>query len=384
MGWVGSKKLSQSRPNGHSSDSYNNDDLYDVDFVKNVKFTNHSCNLCKRFFEFKNKLFRHLRFFRWKKKKSIDEVLTLLTNSVTINKTTKLIVVNSHIKSNQSRESEYASRNWKYAIIKVVFLEESESQIDMKAENDVLNSECQISMRDREFIKKQISDVVYHKLSSLISIREVKRKTVMSFEWIFAKLMFEKALNDVLVLTIITIEIHIIEILKTNLLIVIDVLVLEQMIINFEKQQLHIESCDEFRTIISIKARENSHIKRIVRIKFITQISLKSTTRVSVSYHESISENRNFLFESQYTQNLEIDDEIYAHVVDNSLFFILVSNNLNKSISFSRRVKLSSVIEYNQDECYITSANEEYLVKRSNWKFNLIVATMRVWRSRFR
>ena len=54
------------------SDSYNNDDLYDVDFAENVKFTNHSCNLCKKIFEFKNKLFRHLRSFGWKREKNLS------------------------------------------------------------------------------------------------------------------------------------------------------------------------------------------------------------------------------------------------------------------------------------------------------------------------
>ena len=167
------------------------------------------------------------------------------------------MIVNSHIKSNHARESEYAFREWKYATIKIVFLEDSEFHIDMKVENEVLDSKCQITMKNRDFIKKQLLNAVYHKLSSLILIRKVEEKTVLSSEWVFTKLMFQEEINEEFTLAVIMIEIHIIDILKTNLLIVTDVLVSKQMIMNFEKQQLHIESCDDFRTAISIKTREN-------------------------------------------------------------------------------------------------------------------------------
>ena len=122
------------------------------------------------------------------------------------------------------------------------------------------------------------------------------------------------------------------------------------MSINFDNNMIHIKIC-KMKTFINSHIKKNSHIKRIIRVKKTFTIYSK-TTNVFITYNENLSNDKNFLFESHYSENLRRKNEIYAYIIDFSFFFVQINNVIAKSIILLRRVKLNIMIKYNQQNYY--------------------------------
>ena len=75
--------------------------------------------------------------------------------------------------------------------------------------------------------------------------------------------------------------------------------------------------------------------------------------KILIIYYNALSNNCNFLFESYCQYNLNYNKKIYAYIINNNFFKMLVRNVIIKLITLTRRVKLNTIIEYNQTKYYL-------------------------------
>ena len=220
---------------------------------------------------------------------------------------------------------------------------------------DIDNS---IIIKKRKFLVEQLSNVVVHKLSSFVSIREVKDKIIKFDEYVKIQMFFDDVLKSKnIVVTsaieVIDVKIHVIDDFVVNFLLNNDVIYFQDMKINSKKRRFIIIKCENIRVSLKIQNRFTSHVKRNIRFRRVYILMSNELTKVSITYHDTLSNDRNFLFEFRCQHDLKYENEIYAHVMNNNFVKMLVRNVIFKSIILTRRVKLKIVIEYNQTECYL-------------------------------
>ena len=107
--------------------------------------------------------------------------------------------------------------------------------------------------------------------------------------------------------------------------------------------------------------------------------------KVLVIYHDELSKDRDFLFESQCSYDLDAhnDDDIYAHIMNINLSKMQVRNASTKPIILARRFRLETITKYNQAKYYLAMSNDNYktinewMIEKS-WKRHLthLVATI--------
>ena len=155
-----------------------------------------------------------------------------------------------------------------------------------------------ITLKDRAYLLKHVSNLKIKKIAFFISIRDVNNKIINIDEYIMITIYIKEIVNDMKRSTCLTIKIYIINDLKTNILIKTNIITFQEMTINWKTRIIKLKRCQRLNISIDVVARTQSHFKRIIRIKFSIIIISSIITKVSVAYNNTISKNKDFLFES--------------------------------------------------------------------------------------
>lgn len=100
--------------------------------------------------------------------------------------------------------------------------------------NVCVNLKCLININDRKFLRKLLLYILIQKITFLISIREIDKKSIKINNYIIVKLAFYNKLNDVYIKRIVTIEIHIIDDFAINFFLNNDVLYSKKINFNLD------------------------------------------------------------------------------------------------------------------------------------------------------
>ena len=95
-------------------------------------------------------------------------------------------------------------------------------------------------------------------------------------------------------------EIHVVEDLKANILLRMNILILKEVIIDLLSQTLKLTKTEEIKILIQIKVKNNVNVNCIVRVEKQTVVSSKSVGQVLIQLAEKhqVLSNHDFLFES--------------------------------------------------------------------------------------
>ena len=63
-------------------------------------------------------------------------------------------------------------------------------------------------------------------------------------------------------------------------------------------------------------------MRKTIRVKIIIIISTLSIVLILITYRNTLSNNKIFLFEFQYKQDLECDKNVFTYIIDFSFSFI--------------------------------------------------------------
>ena len=182
-------------------------------------------------------------------------------------------------------------------------------------------------MIDRKFLTQLLFNVSMQKLTSFISVRDVKDRIVKSDEYMLVSMSFDEMFKfEHAIIDVIEIEMHFIDDFAINMLFVNDVIYSQNIKITFEKRRLIIIKRENFRMSIDVFSRITSHVKRIIRSRQTYILQFDDFAKIFVTYHDFLSDDKDFLFEFHCQYDLKYDDDVYAHVVNNSLFKMFVRN----------------------------------------------------------
>lgn len=214
---------------------------------------------------------------------------------------------------------------------------------------ECLDFDCSITLDDRVFVQAQLDDIMkIHKLVSSLLIRDVDDKMIKTSEYVTIDVYIDDVdSSHKFVISRFMTNIHLVNNFKINLLLEIDVLESQKMILDFDKHLVKIDVYQDFTTLINVINKANSHIKRIIRARKTFIVQLRTIVNVLIIYHNELLNDKNFLFESQCSKYLEHDDEVFAHIMNASLFFIQIHNAIEALVILLRRARLDIVIEYN-------------------------------------
>ena len=134
-------------------------------------------------------------------------------------------------------------------------------------------------------------------------------------------------------------EIHIIDNLKTKLLLKMNVMSFECMIVDMSLKQLIIKNYQNLIVNLEIIVKNNIHVRRTLRIKkkFIVEINI--IVKLSIDLRDDFIFDKNYLFELNFSK-------IYAYIVDVFVWFVYVKNDLNTSLEISRHAHMSQLVEF--------------------------------------
>ena len=174
-----------------------------------------------------------------------------------------------------------------------------------------------------------------------------------------------------------TIEIYFVDDFKINIFIDVNVLTSQRINLNFERYIFIIDNCENITTIINSINRVKSHVKKTIRTQKFFIVQFDELTHVSMIYRDDLSINRDFFFESQCFKHFEHDNNVFVYIIDVLLFFVQIHNTTNSSIVLSRRVKLSIMMKYNQQKCYMISS-KNFFKTICDWMSNRVIKSWKI------
>ena len=131
-----------------------------------------------------------------------------------------------------------------------------------------------------------------------------------------------------------------------------DVLRIQRITLNLKKQTITLINYRNFIISIDATTKKNVDQKRIVRTKKNFKISFDVIVKMFIIYHESLSKNRDYFFESQCAQQLKHEKNVFAHIFDAIVNHVMMQNVIQHSITLRKRFRFDTFVDYNQQKCY--------------------------------
>ena len=250
---------------------------------------------------------------------TLSDTSKLFSVSISISlkkfKFTSISIVVSDVDFNKDVDTDHDFRDWNYARIHVVLF------FTIDVEFVCLDIDAEITLCDRQFFKKQASNVFIRIMITFISIRDLNVDKHMTVEYAILSMYFSDQKNDITVKAKITKEMHLVDNLKTNMLLSNDVIDSEKIDVSISNKSAYIDSCE---IIASFEVRISRVIVQIsVHARKITIIFSHNELIFSMHYI-TVSLDRDYLFESN-----ELNLSLYAHLINSIFKHIVVRNEDN-------------------------------------------------------
>ena len=246
-------------------------------------------------------------------------------------KFTSISIIVSDVDFSKNVDTDHDFRDWSYARIHVALF------FIVDVESVCLDIDAEIAFCDRQFFKKQASNVFIRIMITLISVRELDVDKHITVEYVILFMYFSDQKNDVTIKIKIIRKIHLIDNLKINMLLSNDVIESKKIDVSISNKSIYI---DNYEVIVSFEVRTSRVIVQTsVHARKITVISSHSELILSVHY-TTVSFDRDYLFESD-----ELNFSLYAHLIDFNFKHIVVRNENNHAVHIFRNCRVDHMIE---------------------------------------
>lgn len=203
------------------------------------------------------------------------------------------LMIESTVAPNPTKPLGYGFRGWKYATIRV-----SWGHSDSDDELDVcLDTGCSVSLIDRAYLKRVLPNAEIRKMSLLMPVRGVGNKVVKTDEYAIVKMYVRGSVAENPATAAITMEVHLVNDLKANLLVGNDNLKPQGMVLDFGEEKVTLGSCQNLTAKINIHSRASPNAKRTIKTKSAFVVPPRTTMRVPVAYNGEVPPDRDYLFE---------------------------------------------------------------------------------------
>ena len=148
--------------------------------------------------------------------------------------------------------------------------------------NSCVNINCMMSLINHKTVHLHFSNTKIEKAFKSILIHSIEINTHNNINYAVLTLLILKKINEESVLVQMQRKFHLIDNLKINMLLRINVLILERIAVNFHQHQLIIEFYQNFITSIAISSKSHL-IKRAFKISDKIIILLRSAILILIS-----------------------------------------------------------------------------------------------------
>ena len=173
--------------------------------------------------------------------------------------------------------------------------------LEAPPESGCLDTGCPMSMGDRVFLKRLVPSFSTKKHTAPITLRGIGSNRHSTDEWITLSFFMKgETPEGKPVMIKFTRDIHVVDNLKANLLIGMDILGPEGVVIDLPQEKVILTKCGNVAVPVQATARDNVRIRRIVRSERHQVIPPKSTGSIAVSLRgKDPLPDRDFLFEPE-------------------------------------------------------------------------------------
>ena len=175
--------------------------------------------------------------------------------------------------------------------------------VDLK---NYFDFDCSMTCVNRKMFHDKILNFIIKYLNKSISIRDIDNSVHNINKYIVISCFMKKKLsNDSNHLIKFIMKIHLIDDLKTNILIDIDVIKLQKMNLFFVNNTLIIDVCKNLKISIDMIIKTNLNIRRTIRAQHVSIIFSHFSIKITIIYqkidkqHDRLSNDRDYLFEFQ-------------------------------------------------------------------------------------
>jgi hypothetical protein len=138
--------------------------------------------------------------------------------------------------------------------------------------------------------------------------------------------------------------------LRANLLIGMDILGPEDMVIDLERHVLRVNACAGLEAPIDIQPKAKRIPRHIIRAKSTTMIPPHTSMKIPILKKEL--PNRDFLFEPYNHPQLGLEGGVLAHIVDAKTAYVEAWNTSDRPVRMAARTRLGYVQEFEAQGCY--------------------------------
>ena len=262
----------------------------------------------------------------------------------------KLFIIYFFVDFKSNIDTKYEYREWNYVKAIVFFFENVISKMCC------LDIDVDVILINKKFLKTQTLDIQIRIIAIFFSVRELNINRYFTFEYVVVFIYFvDKNTIDKKIKTCFRREIHIVDDLKTNMLIENHIIDSKNFIINLNKKIARINNCDVIVSI-EIQSFKLSTIQLFVHLKKIIVISIHVELTIFIHRMKNILfVARDFLFESKFINQLSM----YAHLIDATTKTVIVRNNNNTSMQISRNMRLNRIFELNYSNVFFADNENE-------------------------
>ena len=235
-------------------------------------------------------------------------------------------------------------RHWQYARVGMAFTPTGPTR------EVCVDSGCSVTLVDRNFLLENHPQAVLRATTIPINVRGIGAHACKCTEYTSIPFYIPGEKNGKPLIAHFTRYAYVVDNLKANMLIGVDVLAPEDMEINFRMRRLTIGSCGGISAKINLSPKLG-RTKRIVLAKEPTTIPAKSFRRVQVSLRGKtpLPVDRDLLFAPL---NSPTNAGIQAHLVDAEFYFVNVENPTEDPLVIPRKMRLGIITDYQEEGCY--------------------------------
>ena len=296
---------------------------------------NFICRICNSIFDSNNKLHKH--FKRCKRNLSIEIFhVAIATKFFTFDSNKDVL-----IKLNVSIiiDTRFVFRSWHYVMIIMSFF------CSKASHNICINIDCTMSLIDRVFVTNLKLVTQIKKINVSIFVRNIDTFRHVTNDYLMLSMYIQDTIDKRKTTTHLRQKIHIIDNLKTKLLLSMNIMSFKRMIIDMNLKQFTIKSCQSLIVKLEIIVKDNIRVRRTLRAEKKLVVEINIIVKLSIDLRDDSILDRNYLFELNFSN-------IYAYIVDVFVWFVYVKNDFNTSLKTFRHAHMSQLVEFEKQNCY--------------------------------
>ena len=218
-----------------------------------------------------------------------------------------------------------------------------------------MNTEYTMLLVSREFLLILSFKIIIKNISSIL-MQDIK-KIKLSIKIAIFLLNFSATFHEKSVIVWICAEAHIVDNLKINLLIEIDNLTFNKIFINFARQIVTFEKCQNAEIVLFIIIKADHQISWSVYANTKIVISSHTQTWILIRTCENLSKYYDYIFD--FKSDLL---SFYIHTMNFFLSFTHMINKTNKSVIISKKTQVNILTEWDFINMYHINIEEAALI----------------------